>query len=143
MSIDLSKYPPNGRYRCRKGRVAKSSDLVYWDGENLDPSKVGEVFITPFDKDTNGNALTFTMSNAESWQVAFLVLQKKIIELCEAGAKTPSGTPLPEGFPARDKLLANGIEYLESVPTTSAGLTAVAGVGEATAKKILEAMNNG
>ena len=46
-------------------------------------------------------------------------------------------TPLPEDFPGRDALLAEGIDALEDVPRTGAALTAVNGVGKVTANQIL------
>lgn len=49
----------------------------------------------------------------------------------------PQMTPLPDDFPARDKLAAAGILYLETVPRDGDALVAIKGIGTATAGQIL------
>lgn len=51
--------------------------------------------------------------------------------------REPLGTPLPDDFPGKMALEKAGIIYLESVPRTGAALTAVSGIGGATANQIL------
>lgn len=48
--------------------------------------------------------------------------------------------PLPEDFPGRKELAAAGISHVENVPRDEDGLTAVRGIGPATAAEILEAL---
>ena len=53
---------------------------------------------------------------------------------------SPPGTPLPEGFPGRDLLVAAGLLSMESIAGKSTDeLQAIPGVGKATATKILDA----
>jgi hypothetical protein len=47
------------------------------------------------------------------------------------------GSPLPADFPGKDALEAAGVIYLETVPRKGAELTAIPGIGAATANKIL------
>lgn len=51
--------------------------------------------------------------------------------------REPQGTPLPDDFPGKVALEKASIVYLESVPRTGAALTAVSGIGGATANQIL------
>ncbi len=49
----------------------------------------------------------------------------------------PQMTPLPDDFPAKDKLAAAGILYLETVPRDGDDLVAIEGIGQVTAGRIL------
>jgi len=52
-------------------------------------------------------------------------------------------TEIPEDFPGRVDLEAEGIDSLEAVPTELADLVAIAGIGKATARRILKALRAG
>jgi hypothetical protein len=52
-------------------------------------------------------------------------------------ASAVQATPLPADFPGKDALEAAGIGALEDVPRSGAELTAIPGIGAATANKIL------
>jgi len=59
------------------------------------------------------------------------------IVLKEPEKPAPVLARLPDDFPGKDALEADGIIYLETVPRTGAELTAIDGVGVVTANKIL------
>jgi len=59
------------------------------------------------------------------------------IVLKEPERPSPVLTLLPSDFPGKEALEADGIIYLETVPRTGAELTAINGIGAATANKIL------
>jgi endonuclease III len=44
---------------------------------------------------------------------------------------------IPDNFPGHDALVADGVIFIENVPTTGAELVAIPGIGAATANKIL------
>jgi len=58
-------------------------------------------------------------------------------EQSSAGA---GGDTLPDDFPARDKLIAQGIDTIEKVKAVE-DLVDLEGIGEATAEKIIEALS--
>lgn len=59
----------------------------------------------------------------------------------EAGSPASQGTPLPEGFPARDLLLAAGYTTLERVQAaTDEELLAIQGIGRRLLGKIRDAL---
>ena len=49
----------------------------------------------------------------------------------------PVYTPLPASFPGKEALELDGITYIETVPRTGVELTAIPGIGKATANRIL------
>ena len=71
----------------------------------------------------------------------------QMIQLFEAVLEPPQPEetvapvhPLPGDFPGRAQLLDAGISSLEAVPRTMKELTAVAGIGEVTAQRILASL---
>jgi hypothetical protein len=48
--------------------------------------------------------------------------------------------PIPEGFPSRELLVKAGHETLESIPRNAEELLKISGIGNATALKILDAL---
>lgn len=75
---------------------------------------------------------------ANGW-VDFVPVENKPEEVPSifGGAVT---TPIPEGFPAREWLVKAGYETLESIPRDVDELVKISGVGNATALKILDAL---
>lgn len=49
----------------------------------------------------------------------------------------PVGTPIPDGFPGRAKLIAAGIDTTEAIPRDGDSLVEIDGIGTATAGQIL------
>lgn len=76
-----------------------------------------------------------------------LVAQKKGVQATEGltplreaqpqAEYSQPATPLPDDYPGKDALEAAGVVYVESVPKTGNELTAISGIGSATANKIL------
>ena len=50
------------------------------------------------------------------------------------------GTPVPEDFPARERLMEAGHHTLESIPRDVEELVKINGIGNATALKVLDAL---
>ena len=46
-------------------------------------------------------------------------------------------TPIPDGFPGRDALIAAGVESLEAIPQKGADLVKIKGIGNKTASEII------
>ena len=80
------------------------------------------------------NMMEVEVARAAGW-TEFTPVENKPVEL-------PSffGTPVPEDFPARERLASAGHVTLESIPRVIEKLMEIDGIGNATALKVLDAL---
>lgn len=83
------------------------------------------------------NTMEADVARANGW-TDFTPVENKTVELPSFFGGGP--TPLPEGFPGRELLVKAGYETTESVPRDLDELVAVNGIGNATALKVLDAL---
>lgn len=82
------------------------------------------------------NMMEVDVARAAGW-VEFTPVENKTIE----PVLPPFfGTPVPEDFPARERLANAGHVTLESIPRDTEKLMEIDGIGNATALKVLDAL---